>query len=203
MEMKEGTAGLQRKMILFMVCILLCIFALIMVIFSIIGVFSNSEEDLYQMLTLENKNTVTALTEQIEAMEARSISFAEQVNFVVDDMLYTESISNLNDKPEQLLSLQQKLYNSVNLALGGSPCSGAYVVLDATTNTDSPIAENSRTGMYLRFANLSVKNSVKQDIVYFRGIPNVARERQLEMHNRWNLEFDVSSNFLSHFIYLR
>ncbi|MBO5330193.1 MAG: helix-turn-helix transcriptional regulator [Anaerotignum sp.] len=191
-EIKEGTVGLHRKMILFLLCMLLCVFAAIMVIFSIAGVFSDSEEELYQVLSRENQNTVTALTEQIEAMEARSIAFAEQVNAAVDDVLYTDSISTLNDQSGQLLSLQRTLYDSVNVAVGGSPCSGAYVILDATTNTSSPIAKDSRTGMYLRFANLSVKNSVKQDIVYFRGIPKVARERQLEMHNRWNLEFDVS-----------
>ena len=68
LEIKEGTVGLHRKMILFLLCMLLCVFAAIMVIFSIAGVFSDSEEELYQVLSRENQNTVTALTEQIEAM---------------------------------------------------------------------------------------------------------------------------------------
>ena len=192
LEIRDGTVGLHRKLILFLLCMVLCVFAALMVIFSIAGVFSDAEGELYQVLKQENQNTITALREQVETMEARSIAFAEQVNYAVDDVLYTDPISSLNDQPELLLSLQRKLYDSVNVALGGSPSSGAYVILNATINTASPIAEDSRAGMYLRFANLSVKNSIKQDIVYFRGIPQVARERQLEMHNRWNLEFDVS-----------
>ena len=66
------------------------------------------------------------------------------------------------------------------------------MILDATTNTAAPTAETSRAGLYLRFMNLSNKSAVNQDIVYFRGVPEVARENQLELHNRWNLEFDTS-----------
>lgn len=189
---RQGSFKLKRKLILFWICMLLCVFVAVLAVFSIAGVFSDSEEELYQVLSLENKNTVAAITEQVDTMEARSIAFAEQVNYAIDDMLYMAPISSLNDRPDLLLSLQRTLYSPVNATLKVSPCSGAYVILDATTNTSSPIAETSRTGLYLRFANLSVKNSVNQDVVFFRGIPNVAREWQLEMHNRWNLEFDVS-----------
>ena len=28
-------------------------------------------------------------------------------------------------------------------------------------------------------------------VVYFRGIPDIARQKDLELHNRWNLEFDT------------
>lgn len=189
---RQGSFKLKRKLILFWISMLLCVFAAVFVLFSVVGVFSDSEEELYQVLSLENKNTVTAITEQVDTMKTRSIAFAEQVNYVIDDMLYTAPISLLNDRPDRLLSLQRSLYGPVNLMLEVSPCSGAYVILNATTNTASPIAETSRTGLYLRFANLSVKNNVNQDVVFFRGIPDVAREWQLQMHNRWNLEFDVS-----------
>ena len=167
---RQGSFKLKRKLILFWICMLLCVFVAVLAVFSIAGVFSDSEEELYQVLSLENKNTVAAITEQVDTMEARSIAFAEQVNYAIDDMLYTAPISSLNDRPDLLLSLQRTLYSPVNTTLKVSPCSGAYVILDATTNTSSPIAETSRTGLYLRFANLSVKNSVNQDVVFFRGI---------------------------------
>jgi hypothetical protein len=46
--------------------------------------------------------------------------------------------------------------------------------------------------MYIRYANLNTKNAITQDIVYFRGISDVARSEEIELHNRWNLEFDIA-----------
>ena len=83
------------------------------------------------------------------------------------------------------------LYGHLTTALRSTPCSGAYLVLDATTNTQAPGAQNSRAGLYLRLANLCSKSAANQDIVFYRGVADVAREHQLELHNRWKLEFDA------------
>ena len=53
------------------------------------------------------------------------------------------------------------------------------------------VADHSRSGLYLRYTNLSASNPVAPTVVYFRGIPDIARQKDLELHNRWNLEFDT------------
>lgn len=87
---------------------------------------------------------------------------------------------------------ERALFSVLRTALETSPCSGAFVIIDATVNTQIDNAENSRAGVYIRFANLSVSEVVGQDIVLFRGTPQIARENSLELHNRWRLEFDSS-----------
>ena len=93
--------------------------------------------------------------------------------------------------PEQLLELQQVMYPLVNATLQTANCNGAYVILDATANTTLPVSDHSRSGLHLRYSNLSASSPVTPTVVYFRGIPDIARQKELELHNRWNLEFDT------------
>ena len=44
---------------------------------------------------------------------------------------------------------------------------------------------------YLRFSDLKAVGTADQHIVYFRGAADVARKEQVQMHNRWDLEFDT------------
>lgn len=72
------------------------------------------------------------------------------------------------------------------------PCSGAFFILDATVNTEAESADTSRMGVYLRFSDLKAVGTANQHMVYFRGAADIARKKQIQMHNRWNLEFDTS-----------
>lgn len=47
-------------------------------------------------------------------------------------------------------------------------------------------------GLYLRYSGLNRTGSVNQHVFYYRGIPEIARKQQMELHNRWNLEFDTT-----------
>lgn len=83
------------------------------------------------------------------------------------------------------------MYPLVNTTLQTANCNGAYVILDATANTTLEEADHSRSGIHLRYTNLSASSPVTPTVVYFRGIPDIARQKDLELHNRWNLEFDT------------
>ena len=100
-------------------------------------------------------------------------------------------MQEVNDDPERLLKLQEVLYPLVSKTLQMANCNGAYAILDATTNTGLPVADHSRSGIYLRYSNLSASSPVTPTVVYFRGIPDIARQKGLGLHNRWNLEFDT------------
>ena len=108
-------------------------------------------------------------------------------------MLVQEGVSlqEVNDDPDLLLRLQEAMYPLINTALQTSNCNGAYAILDATTNTGLEFADHSRSGVHLRYANLNASSPVSPTVVYFRGIPDIARQKNLELHNRWNLEFDT------------
>ena len=101
------------------------------------------------------------------------------------------SLEEVNDNPELLLRLQEVMYPLISTTLQTGNCNGAYAILNATINTKLDGAEHSRSGIHLRYSNLSTSSLINQTVVYFRGIPDIARQKDLELHNRWNLEFDI------------
>ena len=101
------------------------------------------------------------------------------------------SLQEMNDNPERLLQLQEVLYPLINTTLQTANCNGAYAILDATANTALAVADHSRSGIHLRLLQPQCQQPGYPYRVYFRGIPDIAREKDLELHNRWNLDFDT------------
>lgn len=183
---------MQRKLFLYWSSMLLVLFSLFLVVLGVKGVFSALEKEMGQLLSVRQNNVVTDLSDQFDKITAQGIAVSEQLSTAVSNYLFTDPVSSLNDDPKRIAELESLLYGSLTTALRSAPCNGAYLVLDATTNTQAPGAQFSRAGLYLRLANLSSKGAANQDIAFYRGVPDVARQHQLELHNRWKLEFDTS-----------
>ena len=154
--------------------------------------FSIRESNLRHALDAHHASTVASVKKQTSVLAAHAIALSQESSNALDHQLLTHPTSKLNDDPEGIARAERALFSVLRTALETSPCSGAFVIIDATVNTQIDNAENSRAGVYIRFANLSVSEVVGQDIVLFRGTPQIARENSLELHNRWRLEFDSS-----------
>lgn len=193
-DMKVHSISMRRKLMLYWCAMLLTTVGLLLFLVSITGAFSDQDEKFSESLELHVKYTNSELSQHFDYLMAQSIALSEQISYELEKTLVVKGkeVSDLNDSPDLLLELQNNLYEKLYTTLRVSECSGAYFVLDATTNTKAKTAEWSRSGMYLRYANLNTKNATSPDIVYFRGISDVARAEKMELHNRWNLEFDSS-----------
>ncbi len=191
---RKESVSMQRKLALYWFSMAATVFGALMLIFSLTGVFSNTDRELRLSLNIQLQNTATDISNQIERLSGQGIFLSEQASRELMEVLpaYGSRISSLNDRPEALLELQRSLYPALNTTLHTSDCSGAFIVLNATTNTLAGTAEHSRSGVYLRYTSLTPKKSSNQQVIYFRGISDIAREEDLELHNRWNLEFDIS-----------
>ena len=191
-EARHQSISMKRKLMLYWVMMALVVFALFLVVLSLAGVFSNPARKLNQELEMRLSNTYADMTGHFDTLAAQCIHLSEQASTQIEEALgYGVSIQTLNDQPEQLVALQQALYPTLNTTLQTGPCSGAFLILDATVNTQAQGAEHSRSGLYLRYACLSAASPVNQHVTYFRGSSEIARAEGLELHNRWNLEFDI------------
>lgn len=191
-DMKKQSVSMRRKLMLYWCVMILTAVCLLLFVLSLAGIFSNEDQKLHESLRLQLRHTEQEISQHLDQLTAQSLIFSEQISRELERMLVVngKKISDLNDSPELLLELQQNLYEKLYTTLRVSECSGAYFLLDVTTNTKIEEADYSRSGMYLRYANLNTKSAAIQDIVYFRGIPDIARREHIELHNRWNLEFD-------------
>lgn len=192
-QIKTQSVSMQRRLLLYWFSMLLAIGAVLVLILSVAGVFSNESEKAHDSLQLQLNNAKLEISQHMESLEAYGIALSEQISRELDTTLTANglTVDDLNDNPELLLTLQKNLLPRLHTALQLSQCSGAYLVLNATTNTQSDKASHSATGLYLRYANLQTTGAAKQDVTFFRGIPEVGRAERLELHNRWNLEFDT------------
>ena len=190
---KKQSVGMQRKLMLYWVSMILVVFAAISLLLSIAGAFTRNDEQLHEVMELHLRNTQDNLAGHLDRLTAQSLHLSKELSREIEGLLVQEGISlqEMNDNPARLLQLQEVLYPLINTTLQTANCNGAYAILDATANTALAVADHSRSGIHLRYSNLSASSPVTPTVVYFRGIPDIAREKDLELHNRWNLEFDT------------
>lgn len=191
---KKQSVGMQKKLMLYWVSMILVVFAAIILLISIAGGFSQNDEQLHEVMEIQLKSTQDHLKNHLDNLTAQSLNLSKELSREIERVLVQEGISfqEINDSPEQLLHLQEAMYPLISATLQVSNCNGAYAILNATTNTGLDGAETSRSGIHLRYSNLSVSSPITPTVVYFRGIPDIARQKDLELHNRWNLEFDIN-----------
>lgn len=190
---KKQSVGMQRKLMLYWVSMILVVFAAVILLLSVAGAFSRNDEQLHEVLELHLKNTQDNLVNHLDRLTAQSLHLSKELSREVEGTLVQEGISlqQVNDDPQRLLKLQEIMYPLIHATLQTANCNGAYAILDATANTALAVADHSRSGIHLRYSNLSASSLVTPTVVYFRGIPDIARQKDLELHNRWNLEFDT------------
>lgn len=192
-KIQRKSIQMQRRLFLYWSAMLLVVLSIFVVVLSAAGVFSALDKEIQQIVSVRQKTVVSDLSEQFDKMTAQGIAISEQSSALISDYLFTDPVTSLNNDPGRIGELESLLYGYLVTSLQSTPCSGAYLVLDATTNSQAPGAQCSRAGLYIRLTNLSSKGAANQDVVFYRGIPDVAREHQLELHNRWKLEFDTSN----------
>ena len=191
---EEQSVSMRRRLYLYWLCMALAVFAMVMLVLSFTGVFSNSAKRLKETLTQQQQNTNSQLSGHLDDLTAQCITLSRAVTGKLSDTLLSHgnSFGELNDDEALITELESELYPLLSSTLQSSSCSGIFVLLDATCNTQAPGAEHSRMGLYLRYSSLSGVSTTNKHMVYFRGAAEVARREKLQMHNRWNLEFDTS-----------
>ena len=190
---RKQSVGMQHKLMFYWLSMILTVFALVMLLLSAAGTFSKEDDRLNQMLKIQLQNSSDHLAEWLDHLTAQGLNMSKELSREIEAFLTEKGVTldQLNDHPELLLELQEDLYAYVNTTLQTVDCSGAYVVIDATANTDADIASYSRSSLYLRYLSLNAISPVNPSVTYFRGIPDVAWQKGLELHNRWNLEFNI------------
>ena len=184
---------IQNRLIIYWISMVLVLIGVLFLVMAMTGVFSTSEKRLSAELSMSQNAFMSGISNQMDSLESSAIALSENAAVIIDEALGIRSVSSLNNDLDGLKDMETSLFPLVSNVVDSSQCSGAFIVLNATANTSADEAESSRAGLYVRYANLSTTKSARQDKVLFRGIADVARDRSVEMHNRWNLEFNISN----------
>lgn len=191
---RKESVSIRRRLGLYWGSLVLAAFGALLLVLSFAGVFSNPAQHLGELLENQHRNTAAALSEQVNQLTAQGISLSESISRELREALIGQGlrIEDLNDNRPLIEAVEKAVYGPVHTALCASDCNGVFVLLNATANTKLPNAEQSRLGIYLRYSDLNATGNANQRLAYFRGVPQVSREKQVRMHNRWNPEFDIT-----------
>ena len=192
---KNRGISLERRLFLYWLIMVLAVMAAVFVVLIVAGVFSNDARKLGGTLSVQQKNTTMTFNKLIDTLNAQNLALSEQITREVADILETEerTFKDLDNNPELITRIEERMCFYLQTIVRSRSCSGAYFILDATTNTEAPGADRSRMGLYLRSGNVGTDGMANLYITFFRGVADVARKENIQMHNRWNLEFDIDN----------
>ncbi len=192
-QVKTQGVSMRRMLNLYWLSMVLAVFAALLLILSIAGVYSNTDRQLCEFLSVQQQNTVKNLSDHMDALEAQCVTLSGQLTEIITDTLTANgsSFDALNNNEALITTLEEKLYTPVYTSMHSCACSGVFVVLNATANTHTSDT-TSFMGLYLRYSDLNSISCANKHMVYFRGMPEIARREQIQMHNRWNLEIDTA-----------
>lgn len=194
-KFKEQGVSIRRRLVLYWVSMVLALFLIFILVLNLIGTFSKTERELSAFLEIQERNTSAALSNHLSELTAQSIVLSKDISKKMSNLLNDRGVDfdELNDNIPLIAELEEDLYDSVYTTLNAGDCNGAFVLLDATANTSLEGSDKSRIGCYLRYSDVSTAGSTNQRLSYFRGMFDIARQNDVQLHNRWNPEFDTSN----------
>ena len=186
--------SMQRKLVLYWFTMAFAISAALVIILTFTGMFSIQNRQLGQAMAVQLENTTATIGKRMNEIKSDGVNLSEKLSRELNNFLASrgKEFDDLNDNPSLIARAEETLYPHINSALSSSVCSGAFFCLDATANTSLENSDKSRTGVYIRYSALNTPATETEHIVCFRGMAEVARREQVQMHNRWNPELDVS-----------
>lgn len=184
---------MQRRLLLYLCILVIVVTGILAVILFTVGSFVESGKVFKQSIDIQLKNSKKEIEERLGFLVGNCMQLSDKISFSLENevLSYPYDIYELNDNPDKLLSVQQNLYPVLENQIKIMRVSGIFTVLDATVNTHPSNAITSRSGLYLRLANVSGGNAPNNEVFLYRGNAQVSTLYHIEMHNRWNMEFDI------------
>ena len=132
---KRQSIRMQQRLIVYWCVVILTLFLVTVLLLSILGVLPGMDFKVREMLSAQQKNTLSTMTEQTDIMMARSISLSEDITKELNQCLTAngKTFSNLNDNPQLIMDLEAALYPSLKSAYS------VFVFTVASNTTKTPL----------------------------------------------------------------
>ena len=186
---------MQKKLIVYMIILALIIIFALFAGIMVIGRFDSAEKNIQNSLDFQMEAFEKDMSDYFNSLAASSIDLSSHISDFIesDSEISGANFRNLTDNPEKIEQVQSVLLGQLSQKLQYHNCSGIFVMLDATVNSQVEDAAFSRTGLYLhhnRYQN-------DDDMVLFRGIASLGKSNNVMPHRKWRLEFrtDLFSDY--------
>ena len=178
---------MQKKLIVYMIILALIIIFALFAGIMVIGRFDSAEKNIQNSLDFQMEAFEKDMSDYFNSLAASSIDLSSHISDFIesDSEISGANFKNLTDNPEKIEQVQSVLLGQLSQKLQYHNCSGIFVMLDATVNSQVEDAAFSRTGLYLHHNRYQNDN----DMVLFRGIASLGKSKNVMPHRKWRLEF--------------
>ncbi len=165
----------------------LVLFALAAGLF-LFGRLNSPEEELARTLDMQLEffqNEMTSCWKQLTVM---GIDLSEDMTNVLEDYLSAQGISfgALRGDQAALEAVQDAMIEPVCEHLRQTDCSGAFVILETSTDTD--VTSHSRSGLYIIKGGEDLPNA---ELLLYRGAYSIGKQHGVMAHRKWRGVFQT------------
>ena len=148
----------------------------------------NTKKDISRSLQIQFSVFQNDMERYFDQLAVMGVKLSEDMSAEVDKELALRQMSfaQLNDSPEVLNALEEKMIEPLCRRLRQTGCSGVFVLLDATVNTRMEGAEHSRAGLYVQ---KSGADTPTVPLLLYRGSAEVGKDHSVMPHRKWRMEF--------------
>lgn len=187
-DFKKKKTSMHRKLLLYMLTLVLVVVMFIAVGLFFVGQFSTTKEKYSNNLTFQNEFYTRQIEKFFDDLSMMSEMLANDSSAIIDDYLNEKGIhiSALNDSQLYTEGVQEALFPKLKEELLKADASGAFIMLNATVNTGEANSDKSKTGLYFQRSTL---DRTDETLLLFRGSAELGRKNNIMPHRKWRLEF--------------
>ena len=187
-DFKNKKTSMHRKLLFYMLALVLVIVVFIMVGLFFVGQFSTTKGKYSNNLSFQNEFYARQIEKYFDDITMMSEMLATDSSAIIDNYLTENEIhlSSLNDSQLYTEGAQKALYPKLKEELLKADASGAFIMLNATVNTGEANSDKSKTGLYFQRSTL---DRTDETLLLYRGIAELGRKNGIMPHRKWRLEF--------------
>ncbi len=194
MTLIAGTSQtMSRRLCLYTLALFILIGSILAGCILLSGRFFSVEHSTSSMLETQLAIYEKDIRIHFDHTAARGLSLSADLSMQLEKWLKEKDFEfkDLNGNPDAIAEVESFLYSTIHQAIALTDCSGAYFLLDVTANPDLPRADSSKSGLYIKIANLNVMHPINMKLLQYRGSTAVGNSNGLEYHNMWALEYNA------------
>ena len=193
-RIRHGRYTLKQRILLYFSTLSAVLLVCLMVLLFCFDFVSSPKKNIEKSLESYLITYERSVAGQMGDTAAHGISLAASLTAMIERALEAENIpfSAMTDNGRLISKLENQAVFWLKNALLQSRSSGSFVIFDATVNSAVSSARQTRCGVYLKIGNLAVSTPVSPELFCLRGLPELAAKHRFGVHNKWDLEFDLS-----------
>jgi len=192
---KSGATSISMRLRLFLFLLVLVVTMItgIIVILLVSGTFTAGLTESKNLIHSELERSSQEVAEQFGQLSVQAVEFSKELSKQLEEELDNQnlSMSELSEHPDKIEAIISSVYELTYYSLQRSKCSGAFLILNTTVNPTLENAQYSRAGLYIKNLEPNIISSSSPNLTILRGFSSIGRDKSIDLHTQWSLEFDI------------